>query len=478
VGTRLTGLAVIACGVALAAAPPATADSLVFIRDNNVWLSNPDGSGQYQVTLDGTASSPYESPSQSDGGVVMAVRQPPGGRRQLVRMSQSGALLNAPINTPAPGTGAIDARISPDGALVAYWFVTTVSDPSCAFCVNAVSQVLFSHPDRFTNYDEIGTPDTGGWPSWIGSSAVTVNTGSATQYFFRIGTDNTAQEWFTDPALTGLIRTLLDPEVAPTGDRLAVVEGDNQETIRIARMTGPPPAAPTLANSPCGGLAGPTGKFVDPTWSSDGRLLAWQEGDGIWTVGVPQALDSCTGFTTPPALRIPGATSPDLSPAANNPGARPGCGNPGNPAPCSNPCPTCGGCPGCGTGDNGAIKKALTALLASEAKTLEKLGIRGVLRTKGTRISYTSGRAGKLKVRLSGSTVKAHGSRAKVFATGSHSFASAGKARVALKLSKAGARALRQAARVRGSLSAAFTSSGGLAVTAKKSVTLKRPLRR
>jgi hypothetical protein len=33
---RLTGLAVLTCGAALVAAPPVMADSLVFIRDNNV----------------------------------------------------------------------------------------------------------------------------------------------------------------------------------------------------------------------------------------------------------------------------------------------------------------------------------------------------------------------------------------------------------------------------------------------------------
>src|SRR5215212_5664669 len=158
---RARALAALGIGVmlALASAAPAAADSLVFVRDNNVWLSNPDGSGQYQVTLDGTAASPYESPSQPDGGTVMAIRQPPGGRNQLWRMTQSGQLVNAPINTPAPGpTGALDARLSPNGSLVAYWFVTAVSDPFCPYCVNVSNRALFSYPDRFTNYDAIGTP--------------------------------------------------------------------------------------------------------------------------------------------------------------------------------------------------------------------------------------------------------------------------------------------------------------------------------
>ena len=121
----MKAIATIGCLVlAMAVAGPAAADSLVFIRANNVWLANADGTGQYQVTLDGTASSPYSSPSQADDGTIVALRTPAGGRPQIWRMHQNGGLLNPPINTPAPGTGAIDARVSPDGQLVAYWFVT------------------------------------------------------------------------------------------------------------------------------------------------------------------------------------------------------------------------------------------------------------------------------------------------------------------------------------------------------------------
>ena len=86
---------------------------------------NEDGVSTF--TLDGTAGSPYSSPSQADDGTIVALRTPSGGRPQIWRMHQNGGLVNAPVNTPAPGTGAIDARVSPDGQLVAYWFVTQVS---------------------------------------------------------------------------------------------------------------------------------------------------------------------------------------------------------------------------------------------------------------------------------------------------------------------------------------------------------------
>ena len=55
--TSCTRRAVLAAGLALAALPAAaSADSIVFIKDANVWLANGDGSGLYQVTTDGSAS--------------------------------------------------------------------------------------------------------------------------------------------------------------------------------------------------------------------------------------------------------------------------------------------------------------------------------------------------------------------------------------------------------------------------------------
>jgi hypothetical protein len=459
---KLRILLTAACAAGLVAAPAATADSLVFIRDSNVWLSNPDGSGQYQVTLDGTAGSPYESASQSNDGTIVAIRQPPGGRNQFWRMTQSGRLLNTPINTPAPGpAGALDARISPDGRLVAYWFVTTVSDPYCPYCVNVSNRALLSYSDRFTNYDEVGTPNTGGWPSWVTNDTITIGSGSATQWYYRLGMPEAA-EWFTLGDLTGEILSLLDAEAAPTGDRLAVVRGDNQETILLATMHGQPPNKPTFSGLACDVFTGPTGKFADPTWSSDGRLLVWQEDDGIWVRSIPATLGDCGGYGAP-ALRIPGAKTPDLSPAAINPGARPPCGNPGNPTACGDGCTTCT--------PPADVKKKLTALLAAEAKALRRLGIRKLLRRKRTKLAFEADGPGTLALRLTGSRTA---SRAILIARGTHRFPAAGKAPVVLKLTRAGGRLLRRAAGVRASLRAMFTPSTGSPTAVSRRIRLRR----
>src|SRR5512142_667690 len=72
----------------LAAAAPAAADSIAYIKDNNIWLANPDGSGQVQITRDGTGVTPYRSPSQADDGTIAA-----GHGGEIVRLAQSGKVL-------------------------------------------------------------------------------------------------------------------------------------------------------------------------------------------------------------------------------------------------------------------------------------------------------------------------------------------------------------------------------------------------
>jgi hypothetical protein len=440
----------LALGAALVAAPGASADSLVFTRDHNIWLANPDGSGQHQVTLDGTAGSAYGSPSQADDGTIVAVRD-----RKLYRMTQAGRLLNPPVNTPAPGTGAIDARVSPDGRHVAYWFATAVNSPLCPNCVSAASQALISHSDRFTHFDELGRPHMGGWPSWIGNDTILIGSGSASQWYYKLGWPE-AREWFADYRFVQQnFQTLLDAEVARTGDRLVVVRGNSQETLLLLTMNGPPPAQPSLAGHACLGFSQPTGGFNDPTWSNDGLTLAWAEDDGIWVGAVPADLRGCVALPAP-ALRIPGATEPDFGPAAVAPGPRPGCENPGNPAPCSRPDPpTTPTTPTPTAGTPAARADWLRAALPQR------------LRVRGGRFTIVADApaSGTLAVELKGTRVLARG-RAVVRA--------AGRTRVTVRLTRAGRAKLRRARSLRATLTATFTPLSGARMHARAAVRLTR----
>ncbi|HTU96105.1 MAG TPA: hypothetical protein VMF14_09720 [Solirubrobacteraceae bacterium] len=455
-------LAALGCATAcLVAAGPAAADSMVFIKADNVWLANPDGSGQYQVTLDGTADSPYSSPSQADDGTVVALRTPAGGRPEIWRMSQNGGLLNAPINTPAPGTGAIDARVSPNGQLVAYWFVTEVSTGTCLYCFDVSSRALISHVDAFTNPDAVGTPNTGAHPSWMSNNTLLLSNGNATQWYYTLGTPEAAQ-WWGDTDNCGCANPvgLTDGVVSRDGQRIALVRGDSNETLVLYRANGAPPATPT----PECAFTGPTGKFQNPTWASNGQSLAWQEDNGIWSAQVPDITNCAT--IGQPGLIVPGATEPSLGPAAIAPGPRPGCGNPGNPAACTGPPPPPPPPP---PGHTTTIAQQLHLLVTALTRALKRLAIHGLLHRGTLSVAFTTPAAGKLTVTLS-----TKGRHPVVLASGHVTFAKAGKRTVTLALAPAQSARLRRVHRMSCTLGLRFAPTTGKATSVKSGVTLSK----
>jgi hypothetical protein len=423
-------------------AGPAAADSLVFIRAGNVWVANQDGSGQYQVTLDGTADAPYSSPSQADDGTIVALRTPPGGRPQIWRMHQNGGLVNAPINTPAPGTGAIDARVSPNGQLVAYWFVTQVSTGTCLYCFDVSSRALISHVDRFTNPDEVGTPNTGSHPSWMSNDTLLLSNGNATQWYYTLGMPEAAQ-WWGDTDNCGCVNPvgLTDGVVTRDGQRVAVVRGDSGESIVLYRANGAPPATPT----PECAFTGPAGKFQNPTWASNGQALAWQEDNGIWSAQVPDVTNCAT--ISQSQLIVPGATEPSLAPAPVAPG----------PTPKPTPGPTT------------TAAHQLHALLTTLVHGLKRLAIDGLLRKGRLSGSFAAPVAGTLTV-----TLATRGRHPAVLATGRVRFARAARRTVALTLVRGSAAHLRHARRMSCTLTIRFTPAKGAVGSVRSGVSLRR----
>ncbi len=474
---RLHHLVALACCLALALvlAAPAAGDSLVFIRENNVWLSNTDGSGQYQVTFDGSAGSPYESPSQSDGGTIVAIRRPPGQRNQIFRMTQSGGLLNPPINTPAPGpAGAIDSKVSPDGKLVAYWFTTFVGTGECLFCVEVAASVLISHSDRFTGYEEVGWPHTGIEPSWINNSTLVLPNSNGTLWYYAVG-EKEGQMWFENTGLFqppdkgGISQLIAGAEVAPSGDRMVVVYGDSGQYLSMATLSGPPPAPPTVGQG-CFEADASTGKFVDPTFSSTGSQLFWQEDTGVWRGSIASSEDCHTNSS--PTLLIPGAKEPDASPAADSPGPRPGCGNPGNPAACGPPPPPppCTTCSTNGGPSAAVIQAAVAGFLKSLSKGLTKAKLHGLRRSHHVSVSFKAPSAGTLTAQLS---VRA-GHANVVLASGRHVFGSASSSALSLALTSNGKKRLAKVHSLRCTLTVAFTPAGAHQATSlKTSLTLR-----
>jgi len=118
---RLPVLSLLSLVSVLAIAVPASADSIVYDKDGNIWAAQPDGSGALPITRDGSLAHPYGYTSQADGGTVLAVR---GDR--FARFARDGRSLGGfdSVITRQPTAGAVgpfDARLSPDGRTVAHW---------------------------------------------------------------------------------------------------------------------------------------------------------------------------------------------------------------------------------------------------------------------------------------------------------------------------------------------------------------------
>ena len=99
---------------------------LVYIKDHNVWLANPDGTGQRQLTTDGFKDLPYESPSQADDGTILA-----GRGLKFVKLDRQGKRIGAllpsilvgkPANASPSGRSTRSSR--PDGHKLVYWIGT------------------------------------------------------------------------------------------------------------------------------------------------------------------------------------------------------------------------------------------------------------------------------------------------------------------------------------------------------------------
>src|SRR3954470_3919089 len=88
--------------------------SLVYIKDNNVWLSSPDGAVTRQITTDGTPTSYYKRASQADNGTIVAVKG-----QEILRFDRAGHLLNG-IAPLVLQLGIWSAEVSPDGTKIAY----------------------------------------------------------------------------------------------------------------------------------------------------------------------------------------------------------------------------------------------------------------------------------------------------------------------------------------------------------------------
>ena len=318
---RTTTVGMIVAAAVAACPAGARASSLLYVQEGNVFLSEPDGSGAYQVTLDGSVADPYQWPTAADDGTIVALRGS-GSEARFYRMQQNGTLLNPPFGSAAPGTAPLAPVISPDGRLIVYWFVTVVSCPFCPVGTSAAT--LYSYADRYTSPHELGVELSLHAPAWASNTRTFGVFASTARYDAQIPGANNNEEWFSHTALPSE-GSFLEIESASAVGRLAMVRGvGDARTLYFLDAPGgatqTPPPLPTL---PCVG-GGPT-RFEDLSFSHDGRMLAVGIPEGILLLQLPASLEGNCGLITQ-QLVIPGAVQPDLGPAPIAPAPRGGPG--------------------------------------------------------------------------------------------------------------------------------------------------------
>lgn len=299
----LTGVALIAAGSAAPAVAQAGAGSLTYVRGGDVFLSAPDGSRAARLTRGGG----YAWPSQADNGTIVAVRRTrEGGRtpRRLHRLRRDGTPLGPPLETvrvdDANFVGPLAPAVSPDGRVIAYHFFD-----------NGISSDRSRPSVAYTRVDEGTEPGVfagalGGYltPSWLADGRVLVFLGA--ERMAHAGIDTLGGEytdWFGDPEVSPL---LTDGEVTRAGDRLVAVGSAGD--LRFYELAAAPPAEPRFRCA----MTGFRGEVSDPTWSPDGRSLAWEEGDGIHVARIDD-LASCGSVDRPLVVRR--GQDPDWGPA-------------------------------------------------------------------------------------------------------------------------------------------------------------------
>lgn len=311
--------------LALLALPGAArADSLVFTKDHNVWLAKPDGTGLYQVTSDGTEARPYLSPSQADDGTIVV-----GHGTEIVRLRQNGEVLSH-FDPPAAtdSTGAPidevpqDIAVSPDGSRVAFAYYR-YSCPPAASC-GARQVLLYSDADRLTPVSAFGQQTNRRNPSWVDGNRILLFGGAGSQVNLDSpgGGNDDAVHWFDD----GEMEDLDDGELSRQGDRLALLRsyGSNLHLaiFHVSSVGGGVEAA-------C--FSGGDETLASPSWSPDGRALAFADGEGIEVLPLPSVVaGDCPGAGSSRVV-VAGGAEPDWGPADVDPGPRPcqGCGGGG-----------------------------------------------------------------------------------------------------------------------------------------------------
>lgn len=305
VGPLVVGLlaTIIPSRSAEAAPVVASGGSIIYVQNDDVWLTSPDGVTRRQLTNDGSAdtndftgSEPYLAPSQSDDGTLIVAARNEGRedpsvvyRPYLWVMDRQGKVLRkfSPPQWARWGSncsdgelvvlpaGITDAVVSPDGRRIAYVTVADFYNPGNGCQPQRHSQVHVVNADGTgATLIDAGTSDPFG-PSWLTNSRLLLNDAPATLYYVDLpatpATTVAATMWVREG---GLFPNQRVGKLATNGYH------NGTPVMRLWSSSGPP-ALPVGRCDYSGPAGGPDARFGDMSWAPDGKALVWDEGDGV-----------------------------------------------------------------------------------------------------------------------------------------------------------------------------------------------------
>jgi hypothetical protein len=342
----LAAAALVAAGCAVVATAPAASAStpggtILYVRNDDVWQATPDLATTWQVThngatptTDGTGSTGYQSVSESDNGVIVAVRNqrvaPGYDQGWIWVMDRTGRVLrkfeppqwslygSTSCAVPAQFVplGIVDAEVSPDGTHIAYVAETYFQDSSCTVHTGWYSVVVNTDGTGATEIEESGSGASIEIGKWVSNTRLLADRqafGDIAAYYVDLPGDHPVtwmapSDWIDQAYGQPDVRNGI---VATDG----YSESSSAPVIRLWTTTGYSTAPVAKCEVTSAVNTGTDEILGRPALAPDGSEVLFQDyrgtadqpDEGLYMLSTSIIADSCAGTQT---LFLQGATDP------------------------------------------------------------------------------------------------------------------------------------------------------------------------
>ena len=317
-------------------AEASSADSLVYVKDGNVYIAQSDGTQARAITA---GENGWTWPSETDAGIIAVAGGlsrtdgtfNPSGGDQIYEFNQQGEQVAGPLATQATHSTVNDPeyvshfRVAPDNSSIAWTDISAFANPFTSWR-NPDGSDTFS-----TANDADAAPLPYSSPEWWGPAHLLItHDGSAfpgqAEYSLYNLADGSSPGWANDEAIGNASSFQLT--VSRSGRKWAVMTDDgpdNDGTIQNIAITLETTSSPlprtdvddthcTIKLAANQFATNHGSSLASMSFSSDESTLAWGQDDGIYEANVSNPKD-CAAVTSSVHLVVPGGQMPFLSAA-------------------------------------------------------------------------------------------------------------------------------------------------------------------